>query len=158
MSGTKNAGRPFHVGDDDNGLVTVQKVFTGMGERLQLTAEAFSRTNRLDAMVLESVTWQDPDELREWAVDIDRSDTALTETAADSEECDDTITVSNEFAYAEVTKEVDGDSEYLRVSAPKLGYDIRLGPQELEWLAVQDHERFTEWFEHPFGPETDEHH
>lgn len=43
--------------------VVVRKVQTRNGERLEITAPSSGRRVRLDALVLESLTWSDPLEL-----------------------------------------------------------------------------------------------
>ncbi|WP_435348630.1 hypothetical protein [Haloarchaeobius sp. HRN-SO-5] len=152
---TRPAGDPFHVADEEH-VVTAQKVFTPMGERLELTAETLGQSVSMDAIALESVSWQDTEEMAARAEALDR-DTAVPVPELDGEERDEPVTVSSEFALARVTKVVEDGTELLHVSAPKLGYEIRLNVRELEWLATQDHETFTEWLETPFGPDADDH-
>lgn len=151
----ETAGRPFRIADGD-AVVTAQKVFTRMGERLELVSESLGTSVRLDAIALESVAWQDAGELAALAREVDRGN-AVAPRSDDVEEREDPLTVSSEFAQAQVETATDGDREVLEISAPKLGYDIRLGPRELEWLTTQDHDRFTEWLETPFGPGGEEH-
>jgi hypothetical protein len=43
--------------------VVVRKVLTRNGERLEITSPTGGRSVRLDALVLESLTWSDPLEL-----------------------------------------------------------------------------------------------
>lgn len=155
MTQIQKAGDPFRLADGD-AVVTAEKVFTRMGERLDLVAESLGTSVRLDAIMLESVSWQDARELSDLAAEVDRSD-AVPPAADDREERDEPLTVSSEFAMARVRKVTDDGEERLEIEAPKLGYDIRLGPRELEWLALQDHETFSEWLETPFGPESDDH-
>lgn len=156
MTQLQNAGDPFRVADGD-AVVRAQKVFTRMGERLELAAESLGTSVRLDAIMLESVSWQDPEELADLAAEVDRSD-AVPPAAGDGDEREEPLTVSSEFAMANVRKVSDGGSEQLEREAPKLGHEIHLGARELEWLTLQDHEKFSEWLETPFGPESDDHH
>jgi len=147
---------PFQI-VDEGASVTVRKVFTRMGERLELTAETLGQSVRLDAIMLESVTWQDPDDLADRGRRIDRSDALSEPPALSEQEREEPITISSEFAQASVEKvEVDG-RPMLAIEAPKLGYSTRLSGPALEWLATQDHEVFTEWLETPFGPDADDH-
>jgi hypothetical protein len=156
MIGQTTTSDPFQI-VDDGASVTARKVFTRMGERLELTAEALGRSVRLDAIMLESVTWQDPDALADRGKGIDRSDALAEPPALTETEREDPITISSEFAQAAVEKvEVDG-RPMLNVEAPKLGYSVRLSAPALAWLATQDHELFTEWLETPFGPGADDH-
>lgn len=155
MTQLQKSGDPFRITDGD-AVVRAQKVFTRMGERLELAAESLGTSVRLDAIMLESVTWQDPDELADLAAEVDRSD-AVSPTLRDDEEREEPISVSSEFAHAKLTVVENDGMEKLEIEAPKLGYDIRLGTRELEWLTLQDHERFSEWLETPFGPESEDH-
>lgn len=155
MAQVQDAGKPFRIVEGD-AVVTAQKLFTRMGERLALTAESLGTSVRLDAIMLESVAWQDAEELAERAAAVDRTD-AVPAAAGDGDERVDPISVSSEFAHARVAAVEDADAEQLEIEAPKLGYSIRLGPRELEWLTLQTHERFSEWLETPFGPEGEEH-
>lgn len=158
MTQTQRVGNPYRLVDGD-AVVTAQKVFTRMGERLALEAESLGESVRLDAIMLESVAWQDPDDLTARAADIDRSDAVPPTTGESStiDERDEPMTISSEFAMARIhTVEVDGATA-LKIAAPKLGHDIRLGPRELEWLTHQEHEIFSEWLATPFGPESDDH-
>jgi hypothetical protein len=156
MAGQTTTSDPFQL-VDDGAAVTVRKVFTRMGERLELTAETLGRSVRLDAIMLESVTWQDPDTLADRGRRIDRSDALAEPPALTEPEREEPITVSSEFAQAAVEAvHVDG-RPLLAVEAPKLGYSTRLSAPALTWLATQDHELFTEWLETPFGPGADDH-
>lgn len=139
---------------DANGAVTVRKVFTRTGERLELIAHSLDQSIRLDAIALESLAWQDPAELREWATAVDRSE-ATEHAQSVAQEDDRVITVSNEYALARVKRVSSG--KQLEVTAPKLGYSVELGPMELAWVTTQDHQRFTEWLETPFGPAGEDH-
>lgn len=171
MPGTPDSGpRTSTAGDgylirDGEREVQVRKVFTRMGERLDLTDVPTGDSVRLDAIMLESVTWQPASELTERAEALLEDQTGpVDETRIESagrvggdREDPDTLTVSNEYALAELRTVVDEGRELLSVRAPKLGYATRLGAGELAWLAHQDHETFTEWLETPFGPEEDHH-
>ncbi|PSQ19801.1 hypothetical protein BRD00_00695 [Halobacteriales archaeon QS_8_69_26] len=151
---TRPAGEPFRIRGDGR-VVTVQKVFTPAGERLELTADPGGHSVRPDAIALEAVAWQDPEEMRRRAAALEPATGSPDESGGPGRE--EPITVSNEFAQAAVERTDDGDGPGLTVSAPKLGYSIRLDARELAWLTRQDHETFTEWMETPFGPAGEEH-
>jgi hypothetical protein len=148
------AGEPFRIADGES-VVTAQKLFTRMGERLDLVAESLGTSVRLDAIMLETVSWQDPDELAARAAEIDRSDAVAP--ALEESEREEPLTISSEFAQATLQTVTDGDEERLEIEAPKLGYSVRLGARELEWVASQDPDTFSDWLETPFGPGGDEH-
>lgn len=155
MKGSGTAGEPFQLTDEGR-VVTVRKLFTRTGERLELSAETLGESVRLDAIALESVAWQDVDEMADRAETVDRSATHSMPEPIDTER-EEPMTVSSEFALARVSKGSTDNGERLDIEAPKLGYEIRLGPRELEWLALQDYETFSAWLEQPFGPEGEDH-
>lgn len=158
MSRTETADRPFRLSDGES-TVVVEKVFTRTGERLEIAAPRLDRSIRLDAIALESLTWQDDEEMAERAASVpDGQDEAAAAEAASGPECEDAITVSNEYAMATLEKETGEDGDYLAAAAPKLGYDARLSVRELEWVTTQNHETFSEFLERPFGPEAEEDH
>lgn len=61
--------------------------------------------------------------------------------------------LSNEFASVTVELVQTRNGERLRISSPRLGREILLDPVELESLTWQDHELFTTFLRHPYGPE-----
>lgn len=155
MEGAGTAGESFRLIDGES-VVTVGKLFTRTGERLELHAETLDESVRLDAIVLESVAWQDVDEMSNRAETVDRSGARSMPAPLDRER-EEPITISSEFAQARVSKASTDEGERLHIEAPKLGYEIRLDPHELEWLTLQDYETFSAWLEHPFGPEGEDH-
>jgi hypothetical protein len=62
------------------------------------------------------------------------------------------LEVGNEFAFVRVRKIWTRNGERLEITAPKLGYQIRLDPLELESLTWQTTETFSKFLETPFGP------
>jgi hypothetical protein len=62
------------------------------------------------------------------------------------------IEIGNEFAFVRVCKVWTRNGERLEITAPKLGYRIRLDPLELESIAWQPKETFSRFLENPFGP------
>jgi hypothetical protein len=151
---TVTTGEPIRLADEATDVV-VQKIFTRMGERLEIRSG--DRSTRLDAIMLESVAWQDSEELASKAADeLPAAGSAVAESDAVQEDRDP-ITVSSEFALAELEHIDTPEGPRLRIEAPKLGYDIEVGPRELAWLTTRTHETFTEWLETPFGPGGDDH-
>lgn len=151
-SKAKPTGQTIRLTDDRH-VVEAQKVFTRMGERLELRAASIDRSNRLDAIMLESLCWQDPDALREHAEELPTEG----HPTGEEELADTTITISSEFAMAEVRPVPDERQPRIEITAPKLGYDVELGASALAWVAAQSHETFTEWLAEPFGPGADDH-
>ncbi|MEY7851085.1 hypothetical protein AB7C87_17995 [Natrarchaeobius sp. A-rgal3] len=151
MSRTRTTGEALYVTARDGRGVVIQKIHTPRGERLKFEAPRLDEVTHLDAVALESVTWQEPEKMAERALSADTEDSV--ESGTDWNGGTSELMIANE--YGQVVLEKEGD-DGVHVSAPKLGYDITLGVGELEWLTVQDHETFTEFLEQPFGP-ADEH-
>jgi hypothetical protein len=72
-------------------------------------------------------------------------------------EDDDAFTISNEFATVNVRKINTRNGTRLEICSPKLGYVVQLDPLELESLAWQDKETFSEFLITPFGPVDHDH-
>ena len=153
MTDTTTAGEPIRL-IDGNSTVLVQKLFTRTGERVELRAEALDEAVRLDAIALESVAWQDVATMADRGASVDRAEARQAPDSGSIEtKREEPITISSEFARARLSAVERGGSARLAIEAPKLGYTIDLGARELEWLTLQDHETFSSWLEHPFGPE-----
>lgn len=58
----RRRGETFEIGNEF-ARVRVTKVWTHNGERLEIEATRLSYTTRLDAIQLESLTWQTPETL-----------------------------------------------------------------------------------------------
>jgi len=56
---------PLRIGNEF-AQVEVRKVYTRNGERLEIRSPRLGRAIQLDALVLESLTWQDPAGFSEW--------------------------------------------------------------------------------------------
>lgn len=156
MTDSDATPRALRIEGDDR-RVTLRKVDTRMGERLEIRAPA-AGSIRLDAVALESVTWQDPGELaraagREGLVGKDDPD--ADRSGATTSDGSETVTVANEYAQVEVARTTGDGADRLHLRSPKLGHEIALGPAELAWLTRQDHETFSAFLETPYGPEDD---
>jgi hypothetical protein len=149
-----------------DGLTTVElrKIFTPAGERLELEAPNVGRSIRLDAMELESLSWQEPEtfigflaqELPGLPEDTEARAEFIREAAAEENGDADVkkaVTVTNEFAEAAVRALETDAGDRLEIEAPKLGYRTRLTPTGLETVTWQTTETFTEFLEKPFGPD-----
>lgn len=124
--------------------VSVSGLRTPKGERLEIAAE---ERLRIDALGLESLTWQGPEVFSELL----GREYAVPDANSVADEPARAVTVSNEYARVEVKKLV-GDEEYLEVAAPKKRQHVRLDAECLSALAAQDHELFSRFLETPHGP------
>lgn len=150
-------GETVSLGGPD-ATIEVRKIFTPAGERLEIEAPERGHRIRLDAMELESLSWQDHDTFVEFLAAGDALPEGF-ETTAPAIDSDDELevayewTVTNEFAEAHVRKLQSPAGEWLEIEAPKLGYVIRLAPLELAGVTWQETETFTAFLETPFGPD-----
>lgn len=142
---------------DEHATVTISKHTTPSGSRLSIRPEQ-GPERRLDALELESVTWQSEGFLDDLIHPDDRRPHAST--AASTEGVDPasvepraTIQVGNEYALVEVRAIEITREERLLVASVKMGYTIVLGPSELATLARQDPSFFSALLETPLGPE-----
>lgn len=143
---------------DETASVRISKVFTPCGARLEVHSPTGGRSIRLDALELESLSWQE----REAIVGLASASHPDWRKVADSfpgrefTEKQEELHVSNEFARVAVQPLESGGGQAVRVTSPKLGYEIVLAPVELEALTRQDTELFSGFLETPFGPEATE--
>lgn len=115
--------------ENGSGQVIVSKVRTRKGARMEIEVSG-DVTSRLDALALESLSWQDPKTIGiSDKGDVGRNDRDNGET--------ELFGITNEFAEVEVWKLTADNSTYIQVRAPKLGYSIELDKNELVWLAEQ---------------------
>lgn len=67
------------------------------------------------------------------------------------------IQIANEFSVVRVSHTETGSGERLAISSPRLGFEIRLDPLELECLTWQEPELFSALLNTPYGPGTELH-
>lgn len=145
----------------DDTTVTIRKHTTPNGTRLSIIPNE-GPESRLDALELESLTWQE-----EGILD-DRTPSTLSTSQPsstseqlsnidlDSIETDATIRIGNEYALVEVSAIELSVSERLLVSSVKMGYRTVLRPSDLTTIAQRDASFFSKLLETPLGPEPDD--
>lgn len=142
---------------DDHATLELRKIFTPAGERFEIEATDLGHSIRLDAMELETLSWQDHETYIGFLEDRGELPEGFSGMAGTALDADATVvqewSVTNEFAEAHVRKLETGDGERLEIEAPKLGYRIRLAPLEVEGVTWQETETFTTFLETPFGPD-----
>jgi hypothetical protein len=131
--------------------VRVEKVYTHNGERLEIQCGEYNA--RLDALELESISWQDDETLAALVADTAHPPESLSGVAAAFGT--EPVRIRNEYGEAEVRLVDGGDG--LAVAAPKLGYEIELTPAELYMFSQQDRDTFSEFLGQPFGPDAEDH-
>lgn len=129
----------------------VRRARTRNGTRLEVhSPEAGSRV-LLDALLLESLSWQSPGELAEHLVSpheraADQLENELQATQTDYTE------ISNEFAAVLVRTVGEGEEARLEIHSPKLGHRVYLAAPLLESISWQSPEKLSEALEEPYGP------
>jgi hypothetical protein len=155
MRSPKNVNGGERVGSieftDSERPVTAAKLVS-MGELLLL--ERGTDQLRLDAMLLEGMSWQrDGTDLAEVVAE---PDAVLDDPASSYDgqpvETSGGFTIANEYTTVEVGKVETGGADALRVSSEK-GVSA-LGPATLGALTtLEDTVELSEWFRTPIGPE-----
>lgn len=140
---------------DENASVTIHKHTTPNGTRLSIRPEGGPEC-RLDALELESVTWQTEGFLDAFEDRRSHPSTATHDVDPAAVEPDTTLRVGNEYALVEVRAIEIAREERLLIASVKMGYTIVLGASELASLARQDPSFFSELLETPLGPEPDD--
>jgi len=137
---------------DEHGSVIVRKLVS-QGERLVIEGDGDRVT--LDALLLESLSWQsDREVLADVLRDASRLDADPLPASGGNPAEDAEFSISNEYSSAVVTKVTTDVGEGLRVHTPARGTDLTLGVPTLRALAsLDDTFAFSEWFKTPFGPE-----
>lgn len=127
-----------------NGVtIGINQIETPKGERLEIKTP--SSSIGLDAVALEALTWQENDELANLpsaniADEIPQSPRRDNQSGRTR-----LMTVSNEFGFV-VVYECQTDTDiWIDFEAEKQGELIRLCSAELEILAQQDQDLFTQW-------------
>ncbi|MDN5697660.1 MAG: hypothetical protein L0G70_06735 [Rubrobacter sp.] len=129
----------------------VRKSRTHNGARLEVySPEAGSRV-LLDALLLESLSWQSTKELADW---LDSPHERASQQPEDVPEntVSEYTEISNEFAFVLVRNVGEGEDARLEIHSPKLGYRVHLAAPLLESLSWQSPEKLSEGLEEPYGP------
>lgn len=128
--------------------VTVRRILTPKGERVEVSSP--DDAIRIDALGLESLSWQDQDVIEEFVNDAEVA--GRVETADDDGELTCEFAISNEYADVIVRKLETAAGERLLVEAPKKQFSLRFTPVGLAGLAAQETSIFSEFLETPHGP------
>jgi predicted DNA binding protein len=131
--------------------VTVEKVARSKGDRLAIAVEETADRITLDALALESLTWQDPS----FVADLDNDSRFAADSAGGSIAASEReLRVINEYSQIEVGL-VSGDPDRFAVRDSEGEYRIELTPAQLAVLAAEDDIGFVTDIlsETPFGPD-----
>lgn len=149
-AGHIDRGETFEI-DDEMTTVTVTKIFTPKGERLELRAEDGSYS-RVDAIELECLSWQDSALFADLAAADVGPDDVLASSAASS---GPSVRVSNEYSEVCVTRIDAGGGDALRIESKPLHYENALRPIALRAVVGADPSLFSDLLDQPYGPMID---
>jgi hypothetical protein len=153
MSDTADGPPAFRIADAE-GAVTVREYPTKRGERAEI--ESGDDRIRLDALLLESISWQRSRE--DLAALLDDGSLLLDDptplSGGEAVEGSPVIGVTNEYAQVELRHVRTDAGEALRIETPARGSELLLGVPGLRALAGHsDTFAFSTFFETPVGPE-----
>lgn len=135
---------------DGAATARVRKAPTRNGARLEIHSPEGDRRVFLDALLLESISWQTP---QTFAESLDGPPEEFARTDEEQVDAPDAYTeVGNEFATALVRRVHAGDEARLEIFAPKLDYRIYLDASLLKSLTRQTPETLSKFLEEPYGP------
>lgn len=140
----------FYVSSPER-TVTVRKLKTRKGERVEFESPVDESTLSVDALGLESLAWQESDLFATYL----SSEYDLKPLEEDAEEvaCDVEFELMNEYAHVRVQRLQSPERATLEIHAPKKRERIQIDPDGLCGLAQQDHTIFSGFLEQPHGPE-----
>lgn len=139
-----------HELSDGTHTVEIRKIRTPNGERLEVVSDGAS--TRLDALALETLTWQDDD----FFVDLTGGPRGEGPDVLDDTE--PTMQIGNEYTTIRIRAHETAHGPVVSLRSPKLEYQCWLGAAELDALARKPMGFFSELLRTPLGPESDHSH
>ncbi|WP_226043112.1 hypothetical protein [Natrinema sp. DC36] len=127
--------------------ITVRHIKTPKGERLEVRSA--TDDIRIDAMGLESLSWQDQevfDKFLGYEYEFTVSSAADAEVVAE-------FVISNEYADVVVRVLETPDGDRCVIEAPKKQFNLQADATCLEALAEQDYDIFSAFLKTPHGPD-----
>ena len=139
--------RRFELAEGEH-AVALSKLVTPNGVRLLVESGADSA--RLDALALETLTWQDD----AFFADL----TGQPHEEGTETDAGEPLQVSNEYTTVVLRPLETTAGPRLAVRSQKMDYECRLSPAELAALARERIDFFSELLATPLGPESDHQH
>lgn len=130
--------------------VELRKLVTPNGERL--VVESDDSSARLDALALESLTWQDA----AFFEGLTGAEHAGSEDLA--VEAEPVMQIGNEYTIIRIRRHETAAGPRVSLRSPKLEYHCWLDPAELDAIAHENSDFFSRLLETPLGPEDDHTH
>ncbi|RQG86954.1 hypothetical protein EA462_14955 [Natrarchaeobius halalkaliphilus] len=126
--------------------ISVRRIETPRGERLEFDVEDTDTAIRLDAIALECLTWQSEDSFLE-SVPVEArtapSDDCVVERGQPAGSRTELTRITNEFCQIRVSRLVTDEREWLEIEAPKLGAAIALNAGAVRSVTHLDQRAFT---------------
>jgi hypothetical protein len=143
----------------DGQHIDVEKHYTRNGERLEISIREEDASIRLDALGLESLSWQNIEELGQEFGTGEKDRIVTDEVVIDSDDSvrETLFTITNEFATVEVAKATIQEREYLEIQAPRAGFTIYLPSSILAAIAREGSDLVTRFLGTPPGPNPEHH-
>ena len=131
----------------DDQAVSLTREPTPAGERLRVDSN--DDTTRLDALALESLTWQD----NEFFAELTGEEHTTGENAGRT---DEKLQIGNEYTVVQLSVLDTDAGPRLEIDSPKLGYSCQLSVAELAALSRQEMDLFSDLLRTPLGPVDEE--
>ena len=135
---------------DGTYAVELRKLVTPNGERLVVTSDDASTP--LDALALESLTWQNADFFSDLIGIPHDGGGDATDTGKPM------MQIGNEYTTVRIRTHKTATGPRITLRSPKLEYQCWLTPAELDAIAYKPLSFFTDLLETPLGPESDHTH
>lgn len=131
--------------------VTVRKLKTRKGERVEFESPTDGSLLSVDALGLESLAWQEWDVFSSYLSE--EYDLEPLEVEDEDVTCDLEFELTNEYAHVVLRRLQSSERAVLEIRAPKKREHIQIDADGLAGLAGQDHTVFSGFLEQPHGPE-----
>ena len=135
--------------ESDGVVVALRKVHTPNGERLTVQNDARGST-RLDALELESLTWQDAEFFRE-LVNGEYNYQSVGPSPREPAQ----LQIGNEYTVIHLS--IIDSGRAAEITSPKMGYGTLVDAHALIELINKPKTFFSELLETPYGPEDSDH-
>lgn len=158
----KTTVRPLAELREADATVAVREVETPKGTRLELESVDRGERIRLDAVALESLTWQDRETYERFLDPDAGGDSGERDAESDAEAGDDRypnlvatdriddasttrlVDITNEFAHVVVREVATPDRTLVELTAPKMDFTVYLNALALDGVVRQSTATFTE--------------
>lgn len=140
--------------------IILRKIYTPNGNRIEISSGENKEITTLDAMQLESLTWQEREKLSQ----LHEQNASVKEANrirkfwnnienSEPKKRENITKITNEYAEVYINTVLIGGKECCEIVSPKVGYGARLTPEELLSVAECGYQIYNQFLQTPFGPE-----